>query len=251
MAQEADVPAGLWGRIEKLIEDKIGQFQRSGFLRNAAISGGSGLSIRDGGVLRLVTADGVELFYIGPLGPAFPDGRPQQGWSVRRADNTSVLSLFDVDVSDGVARQALNWWDRSGRIVLADDTDSGQGLARPYVPAQFFRTRFGDWNVATTSAAFETLWDARMYMQQPRLVVGVRASMDTAGTTGEVKVQLSDGTQLGSTAAVGFAIGEYVFGPVAVAGEHLSALTVQVQGRRTSASGALRVEPLYAYGLQT
>lgn len=250
MTQEAAVPPGFWGRVQKMIDDRIADFARSGFLRNASITGGAGLTIKDGGRLALETAAGVVLFEIGPVGPALPDGTPQQGWVVRRADGSGVLDLFDVDTSDGVLRQALNWRDRSGNVVLADDTDSGQGLARPYLPGVFSRARYADWSVSTTSGSFETLWRAEVYHQQPRLSVAVNASMDTAATTGEIQV-LVNGTQLAPSQAVTFSLSTLLFGPAPVQATHMSLLSVEIRGRRTSASGALRVEPLHLHGRQT
>ncbi|RBY82687.1 hypothetical protein DQ240_18510 [Blastococcus sp. TF02A-26] len=226
-----------------MIDDAIAGFARSGFLRNASITGGAGLTIKDGGRLALETASGVVLFEIGPVGPAMPDGTIQQGLVIRRADGTPALAMFDANTSDGVLRQAANWYDRGGNVVLADDTDSGQGIARPWLSGAFSRTRFADMSVTTTSSTFETLWDTTITKQQPRLQVGYRATMDTSGTTGETRVLVND-VQIGPVATEGFVVASRYVGPAAVAGAHMSDLTIKIQGRRTSGSGALRVEPL-------
>lgn len=248
MTAEAQLPRGWRGLVQKMIDDSIARFARSGFLRNASVTGGAGLTVADGGAWRLTAADGTEIFYVGPVDPPMPDGSPQPGVIVRRGDGTVVLMLYDVDPT--VFQQALNWYDRGGNVVLADDTASGQGLARPYIPGGFHRTRFADFTVTSTSATFETLWDARLPKQHPRLEVGYRASMDTAATTGEVRV-LVNGVQLGATTAEAFLVATRFIGPAAVAGNHLDTLLVEIQGRRTSAGGALRVEPLYVRGVQS
>jgi hypothetical protein len=43
----------------------------------------------------------------------------------------------------------------------------------------------------------------------------------------------------------------YLAGPATVTGAHESTLLVEIQGRRTSATGTLKIEPMYAYGLQS
>ena len=127
MAQEAALPRGFYSQLQKMIDQSIARYAKSGPLRNAMISGGAGLRIVDGGRFAMVAPDGTVLFYVGPLGPALPDGTPQQGMQIRRADGTTVFEVFDAFVTDGVLRQAGNWRDRSGNVVIADDTDSGQG----------------------------------------------------------------------------------------------------------------------------
>lgn len=250
MGVDANLPPGLFERIGQLVEQKLGQLLRSGMLRSASIGEG-GLTIR-GGFLRLRNAaDTGDQFLIGAVDPPQPDGTPQPGWMVRRADGTLVLLLrdaFPVNGPGGVD-QALTWLDRSGNTVLSDDTDSGQGLARPYVGGMFGRSRYADMTVSTASATFETLWETRITKQQPRLFVHYRATMDTAATTGETRV-LVDGVELDTVETEGFSIAHrYALGPVA--GAHMSDLIVEIQGRRTSATGQLRVEAYGWEGRQT
>lgn len=251
MTQEAATPAGFWERVEQVCERVLARYIRSGALRNSSLTGGS-LTLR-GGVFRMVNvADTFNQFYLGPVTPAQPDGTLQPGWILRRADGSLALSVYDAFPADGPdgVQQAVNWWDRSGQIVVADDTDSGQGLARPFLGGNFGRARYADMGVQTTSGSFETLWIARLTKQQPKLMVTYRATMDTAGTTGETRV-LVDGVPLGPAESQEFVIGTYFVGPAAVAGAHMSTITVEIQGRRTSASGALRVEALNWEGRQS
>lgn len=249
MGVDAGTPPGLFDRIRQLVRDEVAKLLRSGLLRNASISEG-GLTIR-GGFLRLV-AGAVDLFYVGPVAPNKADGTAQQGWIVRRADGTNVLFLRDAIPTDagGALQQALNWYDRTGNVVLADDTNGGVGLARPWLSGGFGRTRFTDFGVGSTSATFETLWDQRISKQQPRLEVAYRASMDTSATTGETRV-LVNGVQLGTTQAETFSVATHFIGPLAVAGNHMDDLLVEIQGRRTSTTGTLKVEPLYWKSRQT
>jgi hypothetical protein len=244
------LPPGLEGRIKQWIRDEVAKLLRSGFLRSASIGEG-GLTLR-GGFFRLRNrGDSSNAFYIGPLNPALPDGTAQQGWIVRRDDGTTVLMLRDVDVADGQVNQALNWYDRSGNIVLADDTDGGQGLARPYVPFAFYRSRDVDWPTIT-STSFQTVYRARGFKQQPKLYAEAWGWNDTGSATGEVRV-LVNGVQLGGIASTdNTAVKLLNFGPDAVAGDHTSTiLSIEIQARVASGSGGVRVGAAWAEGRQT
>jgi hypothetical protein len=246
VAQEAAVPQGFWARVQKMIDDSIAKYARSGPLRNATITEGA-LTIQNG-VLRILYPDGQgggAAVYYGNL-VSGEDGSTYLGTGmlVQAPDGTDIAS-FSWDATGG--GQTAHLHDAQNNIIVGNDKISGQGLAYPLIPAGFHRTRFNDFDVSTTSSTFETLWDTRIYKQQPRLLVGVRASMDTAGTTGELRI-LVNGVPLGSVAAQIFGVTTNIFGPAAVAGAHTTALTIEVQGRRTSASGVLKVEPLFATG---
>lgn len=248
MGVDAATPPGFREQVAKLVEDKLGALLRSGFLRSASIGEG-GLTIR-GGFLRLVSS-GFNLLYAGPISPSAPDGTPQQGVRIRRADGTIALQTRDAfPGADGTFNQALSWLDRDGNTVLADDTDGGQGIARPWLSGGFTRTRYADMTVATTATAWETLWDQRVTKQQPRLEVAYRATMDTDATAGETRV-LVNGVQLGATAAEAFQVATHYIGPAAVAGDHMSELVVEIQARVTSGAAAVRVEPLFWKGQQS
>lgn len=245
-------PPGLLERILLEVDKRIAQFARSGFLRNARITQG-GITIV-GGFLRVRnSADTISQFLVGGLTPALPDGTLQPGILIRREDGTNALALYDPTPdpsSPGGFQQFLAIYDRSGNIIFSDDTNSGQGVARPYVGGAFVRARYADWNIATTSSTFETLWRGEVVKQHPQMSVATLSSMDTAGATGELRVMV-DGVQLGSTATIGYAQTTTLFGPGVVAGAHMKVLTVEIQGRRTSAAGALKVEPLHLLGRQS
>lgn len=247
MPVDPATPPNLWERIRKLVQDEVGRLLRSGLLRSASIGEG-GLTLR-GGFLRMLFGD-VNIVFVGPVGPALPDGTPQMGVVVRRGDGTTVLDLFDADTSDGVLRQALNWRDRDGNTVLADDTNSGQGLARPWLTGGFYRPRFADMTTGTTSGTFETVWETRIAHQQPQLEVAYRATTDLSGATGETQV-LVNGTRLGTVRSETFVLTTRYVGPEPVAGAHMSELHIEIQARRTSATGAVRVEPMWWRGRQS
>lgn len=250
MAQEAAVPAGLWERVRKIAAEEVARFARSGFLRNARISGGAGLTVADGGKFRALYPDelgGETAFYVGDIYGAESRDYLGTGVLIQAPDGTD-LAVFRTDSHFGTTMQ--NIYDSGGRIIFGNDAASGQGLARPYLSGGFARARYADWGVSTTSSTFETLFEQRIWKQHPRLEVAVRASMDTTDTTGEVRV-LVNGVQLGATTSEGYATTYRYFGPEPIAGAHMETVIVEIQGRRTSATGALRVESRYWVGRQS
>lgn len=251
MAQEAAIPPGFWGRVQKMIDDSIARFARSGFLRNASITGGAGLSIRDGGALSLVARDGTVLSYIGPVLPDLPDGSPQPGWIVRRAGGAVALALFDAfPAADGTLDQAVNWFDRNGVVVLADDTDSGHGLAKPYVPVPVTRARYTDMPAVTDAGFVDVLSTPGVFHKvNARARVDIRCTTDVSGTTGEVRV-LVDDVQVGDTQPVGFVVETKYVGPFVMPGDAYSTHRIRVQARRTAGTGAVRLDAA-VWGVQS
>jgi hypothetical protein len=242
----APVPPDLWGRIERMIDARVAAAMRSGPLRNASITGGE--MIVQGGRLRVMYPDtegGDAALYFGDIYNADDaTERLGTGMMFQQPDGTDILSVRS-DVDSGLPRATIR--DAAGNTVIQTDRNIGEGLARPYISGAFYPARYADMTVSTTSATFETLWEAVIYKQHAYLLVGARASMDTAGATGETRV-LVDGVQLGDVETEGYAIATNIWGPLPVAGDHLESLTVQIQGRRTSATGALRVAPRYVIG---
>lgn len=246
----APIPSDFWGRIRQMIVEEVAKFFRSGPLRNASISDG-GLTIR-GGFFRVI--GGVaNLFYVGPYGPAAGDGTVQQGMTVRRFDGTAALSLYDAfpGATGEDFDQALTWHDREGNAVVADDTNSGQGLARPYIPGALYPARFADY-LSTTAGTFETIYRAELPKQHPRLRVAVYAATDTAGTTGQIRC-LVEGDQFGAQFDVDNSVQTTcVWGPEFLPdAAHMSTVHIEVQARRTGGAGQVRIAPISAQGMQS
>jgi hypothetical protein len=267
MGVDAGTPPGLLERIRKIAAEEVAKFARSGFLRNASITGGQGLTVKgdggitiDGGKLRVrglpnatPGATGDSTVYMGGITPLMPDGTPQPGLIIRRNDGTIAASLGDSTPDpngpDGF-RQVLEIYDRAQRVVLCDDDDSGQGLARPYVPIPVTRARYTDM-VAVTDGAFVNVFEAPagFHKVNARARVDVRCTTDVSGTTGEVRV-LVDGVQVGATQSVEFAVTTKVIGPFVVPGNAYTTHTITVQGRRAAGTGAVRLDAA-VWGVQS
>ncbi|TFV91413.1 hypothetical protein [Blastococcus sp. CT_GayMR16] len=247
----APTPPGLLERILLEVDRRIAAFARSGFLRNATITKG-GITIRNG-FLRVQNAAGtVTQFFVGGISPTLPDGTPQPGMTLRREDGTLAMALYDPTPdpgSPGGFKQFLAIYDRSGNIIFSDDTESGQGHARPRVPLTFYRARSNDWP-QVTSTTFETVYRAKGDKQQPRLNIRVWGVNDSAGATGEVRVMVN-GVQLGTTGATSSAIITEFLMVGAVAGSYGTNLVIEVQARMVAGAGGVRVGASQLDGLQS
>lgn len=232
-------PPGLLERILLEVDRRIAAFARSGFLRNAVITQG-GLTIK-GGVLKMLSAvtGGTSTFYVGPVAPNLPDGSYQPTVIVRRNDGTVALLLWDPRPDLDGYNQFLGWYDRSGNAVMTDDTVSGQGLGRPYLPGVAYLSQARHWPAGGASG-WEPLWRVMHNKQQPRLFARAWGTCDTAGTTGQLRLMV-DGVQVGATQDVDAgAVREFLFGPVAVAGTFGQYLTVELQVQRTAGTGGVQ-----------
>ena len=101
-----------------------------------------------------------------------PDGsgRRQTIVDIHRDDGTPALGMSDNGtVLNHPHQQALQWYDRSGNTVIADDTVSGTGVARPHIPIYALaNTNLATWpsTNATTSTSIATGY---LEYQHPKL----------------------------------------------------------------------------------
>lgn len=239
MTQEAGTPAGFWDRVEQIAKKVVNDYVRAGLLNSASISSG-GLTIK-GGFLRFLfpasLGSGLAAFFGDIKNEA--DGSYLGTGLLIQDQNGRDIAQLRTDDATGTTVIMLN--DAQGNNVIST-FNAPMGLSRPLLQGGFVPTRFADFTVATTSATFETLFRGTLYKQNPAMFVRTAASMDTSGTTGELRV-LVNGNQLGSVATVGFTVGTFDFGTAVIAGAHMDFLNVEIQGRRTGATGALRVAP--------
>jgi hypothetical protein len=201
MGVDAAMPPGLFDRIRQMIRDETGKLLRSGLLRNASISEG-GLTIK-GGFLRMLSAvtGGVTSFYVGPIAPALPDGSYQPGFLVSRNDGTAALLLWDPIPDPGGPNgyaQFLGWYDRAGHAIVTDDTDSGTGIARPWIPLPMpVPNAIASWpNTSNTTPG--NIAECQASLQQPKLWWNATTIADV-GVTGTVALQI----RYGSTTVTG------------------------------------------------
>lgn len=214
---------------------------------------GGMLSIEDDGTLAVIdptTGRAVAVLGTGTV----PDGsgRRQMFAAFARDDGTTALALGDFGTIPGHPhRQALQWYDRAGNTVFADDTTSGQGIARPWL-------LLGQWDdgsyptATTTSGSFTTLTSLGGYRQQPRVSAQCVARASDATTAGEVRLVYNDTTVLDTKPIPAGSFAYINFTTVSLpAGNFGDPITLSIQARRTAGTGTIGVRGTYACGAQS
>ncbi len=231
------------------LKRQVSELRAARRLENAAVGAG-GLRVVNGGRLAMDTPGNVRMVDIGKLSDTsfnHSDGSPQQALQLRRDDGSLFMSCFSYPPS-GFETQAWKFYDRSGNIILAEDTNSGQGFARPYLPVPVGPAYEGSWDYwpRTTGTTTTKLWAGRFYKQLPNIVLVMQVSMDTSGATGTI--ELTVGGTVRASSSVSFSVGYVTLGPYALDGyDHMQQVDIVVQGRRTAGTGALRASLYSAY----
>jgi hypothetical protein len=235
-----DIIKGLEKRVDKL--EKLAR---------------TGATTIDNGAL-LMKKDGKLIVAIGDLKAAgynypTPDGSSQMGLIINRDTGELALSLWDSTPTgpDGY-QQHMSFWDRTGHIILGDDTTSGWGLALPWLPgALWLQTNPIAWWPNTIDAAFGSAWDCFYRVKHPKLYINFMMYVDSA-TTGEAKL-LIDNVQYGPTislAGAGYATYDQTL-LLDQAMLQTGFKQIQIQSRRVSGTGKVYVTPRMMYGRQS
>lgn len=204
----------------------------------------SSLSLQSGSVL---------VFYAGQA--AIPDGsgRVQEVVTLTRDDGTAALELADVGTVPGhTHQQALQWFDRSSNIVVADDTTSGSGLARPHLTGpSLVNTNVTTWPT-TTATTWTTISEALFERQHPKLSWSIQ-TYASASTTGQFRL-LVNNQQVGTTQTVSNnSLGSWAdteVWPSSVTSFGTLA-TIQLQAQVTAGTGSAAAQCFYLAGVQT
>jgi hypothetical protein len=201
----------------------------------------------DTGHWRFKASNGVVMLDLGDLGPNL--GR---GWIFQRGDNGVAAFALGVNVSSG--RQFWRLVDNNLNDVITDDAQTGQGLARPYIPYLPVRgvdTVSSSLAMTTTSTSFVTAYEIHGVKQHPRINVLYLCNVP-AGLTAEIQlVDTTSGTVLiagPNTASTGFGLNNLIGNAV---GQHLDNLNVTLQFRVASGAGTIGLTVLYALGVQS
>lgn len=227
-------PEDLLARIRRL-ENDIATLKRGTTLSNSVLSRGS---------VEVQTDSGQVLQRIGaiPFG-----GSTVQGIASYRANGNVASIVWDTPTGGGF----WAWYDESGEVVVSDDTVSGQGLARPYVPlTAMLYSQVITPPESTTLGTFDRLYRIHGHHQQPYIRAYLITQAD-AGTTGEVQLAV-DGVAI-TTAPTAIPDGDNSYRVVdaELPGEHLSFIAVDVEARRVSGAGTIRVGVAFASGRQS
>lgn len=247
MSQEAGLPRGFWGTVQKMIDTSIAAYARSGANRNTSMTGGSDFRLQGGRFRVLYPTDqgGGDAVYFGDI---YSTSDPGQllgtGMLFQAADGADIVQIRNNATTGQTFMQIR---DTNEQLVLNTETGGTGGLGRPYFTVPFYPVRTADMGVATTSATWETLYAGGFHKQHPALTVQVRAVTDTAGTTGEVRA-LVNGATHGDLAAVTADAQTAPTFYALPADPHFTYLSIEIQARRTAGTGAVRVAPITAFG---
>lgn len=186
-----------------------------------------------------------------------PDGsgRRQTIVTITRDDGTPALQMADLGTVPGhTHQQALQWIDRSGNIVLADDTTSGTGIARPHIPIY----AMANMNISTwpaTNAGVDTqISQCYVEYQHPKLY-WVISLYCPAGVTGSFTMSYN-GSVVGTTTLAGGGGGAFsTWAPTAVAVPaglaFGAAYQLVLSAHVTAGAGTIYAQPLLVSGVQT
>jgi hypothetical protein len=234
-------PPALTAQIEDL-RRRVRQLEAGNRLSMAQIGGPSG------GRLQVVDRAGNVIAYIGEFLPAQPDGDPQPGLYFRREDGTLAFAIFDPAPLVNGYHQFWGLYDRGGNLIASEDTTSGQGLARPYLPFPFVNVTTTTWPT-TTSATMVDLQYAIHDVQHPQVEVWVQAAVDAA-TVGEFQL-VQGSTIIGPATQITGPIVQYVTWTAPVTGAFGEKIDLHVAGRRVSGAGNVRAIVVGSWAVQS
>lgn len=207
----------------------------------------------DSGTFTIVSPDTglvVALFGQLPVDYNRLDGTPQSGLLFFREDGSLAAILGDLNPTIPPFKQSWQVLDRGGNIVFADDTNSGQGVALPWLSWPNFVSNSAPTDT-TTSATFVTVQTCQGYKTQPDVQVQVLVRSDTVGTTGEVRVVDQANNVLGLVTVGSAEFFYQQMGPVSLPGAFHDSIVLSVQVRRTAGTGTIGARGIYAIGLQS
>lgn len=219
------------------IQDRIGTLESTPRSSNTSV---------DTGHFRFKASNGVVMVDFGDQGPGL--GR---GYVFRRGEGGQPA--FYLGNNQATESQYWALADNSANIIMSDDAQSGQGIARPYIPLPVTKASELTTQVVTTSStSFVDAYVIRTFKQHPR--VAVEFAVNTpAGVTSEVR--LSDATSGAASVIAGpitFGAGNGFGGlTAAIAGAHMSEIEVQIEFRVASGAGTIGIVVTRAHGIQS
>jgi hypothetical protein len=247
------VPAGddyLVRRI-KALEDKLNSFMGATTLENSSIGAG-GLQVNaDGGIIVIDPNTNTGIVYMGTSSNEDSVPQRQMIFEIYRGDATPALIMADLGTAPGHPQlQALQWFDRAGNIVVADDTIGGVGLANPHIPAgQLMDTNSSTWP-ATTSTSFVAI--ATMYIEIINPLLTWQINLATSATGSAQFRLMLDSAQVGTTQSLTNALTQWSDQAALPAGKTVGqTYLLELQARMVSGPGSAQGQSLRISGAQS
>lgn len=236
-------PTELARRVQAL-EREVKELRAARRLTSASVGAG-GVRIVDGGRLSMDTPGGQRMVDIGAIeDPNFNhgDGSKQQAIWLRREDGSNFFACYAYPPL-GSETQAWTFYDREGNIIFAEDTNSGTGIAKPYIPLTAPVSGDNTTWPHGTSATFAGISNSYNTKWQPHMrIYAVTAAVGTA--TGEVRLAI-DGNPWGPTVSAGAVIDYTDLVPDVRIG---NLFLLEVQARRLTGTGSIAAQVFLIYG---
>lgn len=227
-------PEDLVARIKRL-EGEVASLKRGSTLSNAVLSQGT---------MEVRTPAGAVIQQVGAIPWA---GTTVYGSAQYRANGTVVSVNWDVPGGGGY----FSFYDEQGNGLFANDTVADQGISRPYL--QYTAMPYSEVLTppqSTTSATFTPLHRCHFQKQQPWVRTYLITQADAA-TTGEVQLAIAGTAITAVPTAIAASSNTYTVVDAAVPGDFLGFCAVDVEVRRASGAGAVRVGVGFVSGRQS
>lgn len=217
------------------------------------VEGGGSVRVRDSGELKVEPGGAVRV--AGPLdASAFYAGRGNQdGETVVLIQRGNGSAVFSVQQSATPSAEFWRWYSRNETELFSEDFVSGDSIARPYLPLPMGASVLAyDAPLAvSTSTSFAQAYAGAWIRQSPR-IWGQVILMSDAATTGEVRLRVKGAVAWSQTFAASTNARADI-GPVPwpTIVDPFERVNVELELRRASGTGAVRVSWLGAYGYQS
>ncbi len=153
--------------------------------------------------------NGNAVFFITDTSIPDGSGRRQTQVVICRDDGSGALVMSDLGtVPNHPHQQALQWMDRTGNVVIADDTNGGVGVARPHIPTYALQNASTATWPQTSATTATQISQCYVEYQQPKLGWVIQCYAP-ANVTGLFTLQYN-GTTIGTQTVVGGAGGLFL-----------------------------------------
>ncbi|WP_424235230.1 hypothetical protein [Actinophytocola sp.] len=202
-------------------------------LYSASVSQG-GLTVQDGGAMRLRLDNGVDVFYAGPLHYDDPVVN-YNGIIMRRPDGSPIFYTFPPGGDPNVI--AWRFLDQDRNEVLASDAVTG-GLAKPWIPLTGVPA-LSSAIPMTSNAGFIGTWaTGSVPKQQPYVEVQALIRSESGGI-GNARYTMN-GTPVGSSMPIASgAFGWQSIQVLPIPGDFYNYISIELEVQRTNASGTV------------
>jgi hypothetical protein len=154
--------------------------------------------------------------------------------SIRRDDGSVAFEIGTTQAGP----QFWALWDRANHIVAADDADSGQGLARPWLMEPTINVLSTAIPTHGVNSWLSTQSTGQVIKQQPKMELEALL-LSTGGGIGDARF-IANGTPVGNPMSITSGLFAWqTIQTIALPGNYDDRVTVELQTQRTNGAGAV------------